>query len=111
MLCSCTIPHKEAALDCCAEIDPTAKVLAISWSYNTFSCFCLLCVTGISITNCLDDLSYHMQFLGFLTIPQAIGAVNCIIRRPDGKLFGCNTDYIGAISAIEEGLQGQRIIS
>ncbi|KAK6803546.1 hypothetical protein RDI58_001330 [Solanum bulbocastanum] len=60
---SCTIPHKEAALDCCAEIDPTAK---------------------------------------------AIGAVNCIIRRPDGKLFGCNTDYIGAISAIEEGLQGSQ---
>lgn len=71
----------------------------------------MLCVTGISITNCPDDLSYHMQFLGFLIILQAIGAVNCIVRRPDGKLFGCNTDYVGAISAIEEALQGQRIIS
>ncbi|GER44264.1 shikimate dehydrogenase [Striga asiatica] len=59
---SCTIPHKEAALTCCDEVDPVAK---------------------------------------------SIGAVNCVIRKPnDGKLFGCNTDYIGAISSIESGLQG-----
>ncbi|KAL3812786.1 hypothetical protein ACJIZ3_014054 [Penstemon smallii] len=59
---SCTIPHKEAALACCDEVDPVAK---------------------------------------------SIGAVNCIVRKPfDGKLFGCNTDYIGAISAIESGLKG-----
>ncbi|KAF2284891.1 hypothetical protein GH714_032002 [Hevea brasiliensis] len=58
---SCTIPHKEAALKCCDEVDPVAK---------------------------------------------SIGAVNCIIRRQnDGKLFGYNTDYVGAISAIEEGLR------
>lgn len=38
---------------------------------------------------------------------QSIGAVNCIIRSPsDGKLFGFNTDYVGAISAIEDGLTG-----
>ncbi|KAG2727260.1 hypothetical protein I3760_01G150100 [Carya illinoinensis] len=59
---SCTIPHKEAALKCCDEVDPVAK---------------------------------------------SIGAVNCIIRRPtDGKLIGYNTDYVGAISAIEDGLRG-----
>nr|GMD68336.1 bifunctional 3-dehydroquinate dehydratase/shikimate dehydrogenase, chloroplastic-like isoform X2 [Ipomoea batatas] len=59
---SCTIPHKEAALANCDEVDPIAK---------------------------------------------SIGAVNCIIRKPaDGKLFGCNTDYVGAISAIEDGLRG-----
>ncbi|CAI9118697.1 OLC1v1020297C1 [Oldenlandia corymbosa var. corymbosa] len=58
---SCTIPHKEAALKCCDEIDPVAK---------------------------------------------SIGAVNCLVRRPtDGKLFGCNTDYVGAITAIEDGLR------
>ncbi|KAK6784340.1 hypothetical protein RDI58_017795 [Solanum bulbocastanum] len=60
---SCTIPHKEAALYCCTEIDPTTK---------------------------------------------AIGAINCIMNRPDGKLSGCNTYYIGAIFAIEEGLQGSQ---
>lgn len=33
--------------------------------------------------------------------------MNCIIRRPtDGKLIGYNTDYVGAISAIEDGLRG-----
>ncbi|KAL3505797.1 hypothetical protein ACH5RR_031179 [Cinchona calisaya] len=59
---SCTIPHKEAALKCCDEVDPVAK---------------------------------------------SIGAVNCLVRRPtDGKLFGCNTDYVGAITAIEDGLRG-----
>ncbi|KAK4855366.1 hypothetical protein QYF36_006495 [Acer negundo] len=64
---SCTIPHKEAAVKCCDEVDPVAK---------------------------------------------SIGAVNCIIRRQsDGKLFGYNTDYVGAISAIEDGLRGKHNIS
>ncbi|KAF3440499.1 hypothetical protein FNV43_RR18783 [Rhamnella rubrinervis] len=64
---SCTIPHKEAAVKCCDEIDPVAK---------------------------------------------KIGAVNCVIRRPtDGKLCGYNTDYVGAISAIEDGLRGSQISS
>ncbi|KAG6478555.1 hypothetical protein ZIOFF_061998 [Zingiber officinale] len=60
----CTIPHKEAALRCCDEVDPIAK---------------------------------------------AIGAVNTIVKRAsDGKLIGYNTDYVGAISAIEDGLRGLR---
>ncbi|XP_059439089.1 bifunctional 3-dehydroquinate dehydratase/shikimate dehydrogenase, chloroplastic-like [Corylus avellana] len=59
--CSCTIPHKEAALRCMNEIDPIAK---------------------------------------------KIGAINNIVRRPDGTLTAFNTDYIGAISAIEDGLRG-----
>uniref|UniRef100_A0A2N9IW41 shikimate dehydrogenase (NADP(+)) n=1 Tax=Fagus sylvatica TaxID=28930 RepID=A0A2N9IW41_FAGSY len=59
--CSCTIPHKEAALKCMDDIDPIAK---------------------------------------------KIGAINNIVRRPDGKLTAFNTDYIGAISAIEDGLRG-----
>ncbi|XP_031498922.1 bifunctional 3-dehydroquinate dehydratase/shikimate dehydrogenase, chloroplastic-like isoform X1 [Nymphaea colorata] len=59
---SCTIPHKEAAVVCCDEVDPIAK---------------------------------------------SIGAVNTIVRRgSDGKLVGYNTDYHGAISAIEDGLRG-----
>ena len=38
---------------------------------------------------------------------QAIGAVNTIVKRPsDGKLIGYNTDYVGAISAIEDGIRG-----
>lgn len=42
----------------------------------------------------------------FFFLDQSIGVVNCVIRRPDGKLVGCNTDYVGAISAIEDGLLG-----
>ncbi|KAK9292866.1 hypothetical protein L1049_020955 [Liquidambar formosana] len=57
---SYTIPHKEAGLKCCDEIDPVAK---------------------------------------------AIGAISCMIRRPDGKLMGYNVDYLGAIAAIEEALR------
>ncbi|KAM3272956.1 hypothetical protein ACQJBY_042790 [Aegilops geniculata] len=57
---SCTIPHKEAAVRCCDEVDPIAR---------------------------------------------DIGAVNTIIRKPDGKLVGYNTDYVGAISAIEDGIR------
>ncbi|XP_031486136.1 bifunctional 3-dehydroquinate dehydratase/shikimate dehydrogenase, chloroplastic-like [Nymphaea colorata] len=41
-------------------------------------------------------------------IAKAMGAVNTTIRR-DGKLIGCNTDYIGAISAIEEALRAANI--
>ncbi|KAK3139929.1 hypothetical protein QOZ80_5AG0392790 [Eleusine coracana subsp. coracana] len=60
---SCTIPHKEAAVRCCDEVDPVAG---------------------------------------------DIGAVNTIIRRPDGKLVGYNTDYVGAISAIEDGIRASQ---
>ncbi|KAJ6757272.1 BIFUNCTIONAL 3-DEHYDROQUINATE DEHYDRATASE/SHIKIMATE DEHYDROGENASE CHLOROPLASTIC-LIKE [Salix koriyanagi] len=34
-----------------------------------------------------------------------IGAINNIVRRPDGTSIAFNTDYIGAISAIEDGLR------
>lgn len=38
---------------------------------------------------------------------QAIGAVNTIVKRQtDGKLVGYNTDYVGALSAIEDGMRG-----
>ncbi|KAF7837165.1 DnaJ-like subfamily B member 12 isoform A [Senna tora] len=41
-------------------------------------------------------------------VAKSIGAVNCIIRRSeDGKLSGYNTDYFGAISAIEDALRGK----
>ncbi|KAF8776503.1 hypothetical protein HU200_003213 [Digitaria exilis] len=60
---SCTIPHKEAAVRCCDEVDPIAR---------------------------------------------DIGALNTMVRRPDGKLVGYNTDYVGAISAIEDGIRASQ---
>ncbi|CAN6347908.1 unnamed protein product [Urochloa humidicola] len=59
----CTIPHKEAAVRCCDEVDPIAR---------------------------------------------DIGAVNTMVRRSDGKLVGYNTDYVGAISAIEDGIRASQ---
>ncbi|RVX18978.1 Bifunctional 3-dehydroquinate dehydratase/shikimate dehydrogenase, chloroplastic [Vitis vinifera] len=38
-------------------------------------------------------------------IARKIGAINNIVRKPDGKLTAFNTDYIGAIEAIEDGLR------
>ncbi|KAK3200465.1 hypothetical protein Dsin_023880 [Dipteronia sinensis] len=45
---------------------------------------------------CMDEID---------PIAKKIGAMNNICRRPDGKLTAFNTDYIGAISAIEDGLR------
>ncbi len=42
----------------------------------------------------LDDIS---------PLAKKIGAVNTIIRREDGTLFGDNTDYVGVEKALEEG--------
>src|SRR5215472_4640994 len=41
-----------------------------------------------------------------------IGAVNTVVVRRDGSLFGCNTDYVGILSALERRLKlaGSRIL-
>jgi len=37
-----------------------------------------------------------------------IGAVNTIVVRNDGSLYGCNTDYIGVLRALEKKLRIKR---
>jgi 3-dehydroquinate dehydratase/shikimate dehydrogenase len=41
-----------------------------------------------------------------------IGAVNTVVVRRDGSLFGCNTDYLGVLRALEKKLRikGSRIL-
>ena len=34
-----------------------------------------------------------------------IGAVNTLVRQPDGSLKGYNTDYVAAIEAIENAME------
>jgi len=63
---SVTIPHKEDALEACAEVDPVAK---------------------------------------------QIGAVNTLVRQPDGSLKGYNTDYVAAIEAIENAMERKTGVS
>ncbi|KAL8239046.1 hypothetical protein R6Q59_015613 [Mikania micrantha] len=54
-----------------------------------------------TIVQCCDEVD---------PVAKAIGAVNCAVRRQnDGKLYGCNTDYVGAISAIEDGLRASGV--
>ena len=38
-------------------------------------------------------------------VAQRIGAVNTLLRQPDGSLKGLNTDWSAAIEAIEAGLR------
>ncbi len=49
------------------------------------------------------------------SVARDIGAINTVVRRSDGTLFGCNTDWVAAISAIESSLPslsiaGKRVI-
>ncbi len=41
-----------------------------------------------------------------------IGAVNTVVVRRDGSLYGCNTDYVGILTALEKKLQlaGSRVL-
>src|SRR5438067_1484638 len=38
-------------------------------------------------------------------LPAEIGAVNTVVVRGDGSLYGCNTDYVGVLRALEKKLQ------
>lgn len=42
----------------------------------------------------------------------AIGAANTVVVRGSGKLYGCNTDYVGVLRALERRvrLQGSRVL-
>ena len=53
-----------------------------------------------------SDLDFVPLFLIIIDFVQKIGAINNIVKRPDGGLIAFNTDYIGAIDAIEDGLRG-----
>jgi 3-dehydroquinate dehydratase/shikimate dehydrogenase len=41
-----------------------------------------------------------------------IGAVNTVVVRRDGSLYGCNTDYVGVLRALQKKLQiqGSRVL-
>lgn len=47
-------------------------------------------------------------------VAQKIGAMNTVVKQPDGNLKGYNTDWIAAISAIEDhlsnGIRGKRVV-
>lgn len=68
--------------------------------------------TGINVT-----IPYKKDILPYLddisAIAQKMGAVNTIIRRPDGTLFGHNTDYQGFISMVKHSgisVRGKKVL-
>ena len=68
-------------------------------------------ICGFSVT-----LPHKRTMLKYLRecepLAAAIGAVNTVIVRRDGSLFGCNTDYLGVLRAMEKKLRiaGSRIL-
>ncbi|KAF8776504.1 hypothetical protein HU200_003215 [Digitaria exilis] len=64
--------------------------------YAGFSCTMPHKETAV---RCCDDLD---------PIARDIGAINTIVRRPDGKLVGYNTDYVGCIAAIEDAIRASQ---
>jgi 3-dehydroquinate dehydratase/shikimate dehydrogenase len=44
----------------------------------------------------------HLQ--DYDALSAEIGAVNTVVVRPDGSLYGCNTDYVGVLRALEKKL-------
>jgi len=68
-------------------------------------------LSGFSIT-----LPHKKKILRHLNdcdpLASAIGAVNTVVVRPGGKLYGYNTDYVGVLRAIERRvrLHGSRVL-
>jgi 3-dehydroquinate dehydratase/shikimate dehydrogenase len=68
-------------------------------------------VAGFSVT-----LPHKEKILRHLDdcdpLAAAIGAVNTVVVRGSGKLYGCNTDYVGVLRALERRvrLQGSRVL-
>jgi 3-dehydroquinate dehydratase / shikimate dehydrogenase len=68
-------------------------------------------IRGFSVT-----IPHKQSILGHLKecdpLAAEIGAVNTVVVRRDGSFFGCNTDYIGILRALEKKLRlaGSRVL-
>jgi 3-dehydroquinate dehydratase/shikimate dehydrogenase len=68
-------------------------------------------IRGFSIT-----IPHKQSILKYLKecdpLAAEIGAVNTVVVRHDGLLFGCNTDYVGILRALEKklALAGSRVL-
>ncbi|KAL8026197.1 hypothetical protein ABFX02_14G012000 [Erythranthe guttata] len=63
---------------------------------------------GVFLHLLVDDLPKYIFLPGFFCCTihhKEVALSRCDEVDPVAKLFGCNTDYIGAISAIEDGLR------
>jgi 3-dehydroquinate dehydratase/shikimate dehydrogenase len=68
-------------------------------------------VRGFSVT--LPDKQAILRHLDECeALAAEIGAVNTVMVRADGSLYGCNTDYVGVLRALEKKmrLRGSRVL-
>lgn len=68
-----------------------------------------LCGFSVTIPH-KESVLRHLQDCDALAA--AIGAVNTVVVRGDGSLYGCNTDYIGVVRALRQklSLRNSRIL-
>src|SRR5712692_8969241 len=77
---------------------------------------CLATVTEIGIRGFSVTHPHKQAILKYLKecdpLAAEIGAVNTVVVRRNGSLFGCNTDYLGVLRALEKKLQikGSRVL-
>lgn len=60
---------------------------------------------SVTIPHKQSALKYGVQHGDVDVVAQKIGALNTLVRLEDGSLYGCNTDYLAAIKAIENALR------
>jgi 3-dehydroquinate dehydratase/shikimate dehydrogenase len=76
----------------------------------------LKAVPGFGIAGFSVTLPYKQSILKYLqeceALAASIGAVNTVVVRRDGSLYGCNTDYVGVLRALEKKLRlaGSRVV-
>ena len=68
-------------------------------------------IRGFSVT--IPHKQSILKHLGEIdSLAAEIGAVNTVVVRGDGSLYGCNTDYVGILRALEKklALAGSRVL-
>jgi len=73
-------------------------------------------IPEFGIRGCSVTIPHKQEILKYLKdcepLAAEIGAVNTVVVRRDGSLFGCNTDYVGVLRALESKmtLRGNRAL-
>jgi 3-dehydroquinate dehydratase/shikimate dehydrogenase len=66
------------------------------------------CVREVPISGLSITMPYKENIVGYLdntdTLTQKTGACNTVVRSPDGRLFGFNTDVAGVLTPLEQRL-------
>jgi 3-dehydroquinate dehydratase / shikimate dehydrogenase len=76
----------------------------------------LACISDLGIRGFSVTLPHKQTILKYLKdcepLAAEIGAVNTVVVRKNGSLYGCNTDYIGVLRALEKNfrIRGSRAL-